>query len=150
MPPAGASATPRLAALLEGSPDMIVIVDRALGIVAASRSVRARFGGDAARGSPATGLVATDGAAALAAAVRRVAAGALAEAIDLPLAGEPGHRVSLAIEPHPDGVALFGRAACHQRRPRLAGRDLRGVARRGDRADRPLRLSRRPAHRARR
>jgi hypothetical protein len=99
----------RLAALLEGSPDMIVIVDRALNIVVASRSVRARFGHDAARGEPATGLVAADGAAVLAAAIRRVAASALAEAVDLPLAGEPGRRMSLAIEPHPDGVALFGR-----------------------------------------
>jgi PAS domain-containing protein len=99
----------RLAALLEGSPDMIVIVDRTLAIVAASRSVRARFGGDAMRGAPATGLVAPDGARALAEAIRRVAASALAEAVDLPLAGEPRRRVSLAIEPHPDGVALFGR-----------------------------------------
>jgi PAS domain-containing protein len=99
----------RLAALLEGSPDMIVIVDRALAIVAASRSVRARFGDDAMRGAPATGIVAPDAAGALAEAIRRVAASALAEAIDLPLAGEPGRRASLAIEPHPDGVALFGR-----------------------------------------
>lgn len=99
----------RLAALIEGSPDMIVIVDRALAIVAASRSVRARFGADAVRGAPATGLVAPDGAHALAEAIGRVATSALAEAIDLPLAGEPRRRVSLAIEPHPDGVALFGR-----------------------------------------
>lgn len=99
----------RLAALLEGSPDMIVIADRGLGIVAASRSVRARFGDDAARGAPVTGLVAADGAAVLAAAIRRVADGAPAEAVDLPLAGEPERGVSFAIEPHPDGVALFAR-----------------------------------------
>ena len=99
----------RLAALLDGSPDMIVIVDRDLSVVAASRSVRARLGGGEIRGALATGLVAPDGAPLLADAIRRVAATALAEAIELPLAGEPGGRVSLAIEPHPDGVALFGR-----------------------------------------
>lgn len=105
----GASDEQRLAALLEGSPDMIVIVDRALGIVAASRSVRARFGAGAARGAPITALVAPAGADLLADAIGRVAVSATAEAIELPLAGEPGARVSLAIEPHPDGVALFGR-----------------------------------------
>ncbi|THD35142.1 MAG: hypothetical protein E7773_11850 [Sphingomonas sp.] len=99
----------RLTALLDGSPDMIVIVDRALDIVGTSRSVRARFGGGDLHGAPATMLVAPDGAAALTAAIQRVIDLAVPEAIDLPLAGEPGARLSLAIEPYPDGAALFAR-----------------------------------------
>lgn len=98
----------RLAALLDGSPDMIVIVDRSLAIVAASRSVRARFGDRAESGASVTGLATND--AAFASAIRRVVASALAETIELELVGEPGHRFSFVIEPHPDGVALFGRA----------------------------------------
>jgi PAS domain-containing protein len=100
----------RVAALLDGSPGMIVIVDRGLAIVAASRSVRARFGEHAARGAPVAGLVEAESAEALTQAIARVTGSAFAETIDLAFAGDPGRRVSLTIEPHPDGVALFGRA----------------------------------------
>ena len=112
-PHAGGEAddTRRVAALLDGSPGLIVVVDRALTIVAASRSVRARFGELAAPGAPAGELVEPDSADALAQAIARVTGSALAESIDVALAGDPGRRVALAIEPHPDGVVLFGRAA---------------------------------------
>ena len=99
----------RLAALLDGSPGMIVIVGRDLAIVAASRSVRARFGDQAAPGAPVAGLAAPDSADALAQAIVRVAGSALAETVELALAGGSDHPLSLAIEPHPDGVAIFGR-----------------------------------------
>lgn len=100
----------RVAALLDGSPGMIVIVDRGLAIVAASRSVRARFSDHAAPGAPVAGLVVVEDAAPLTAAIQRVAMSTLAETIELALAGDPHRRVMLAVEPHPDGVALFGRA----------------------------------------
>jgi PAS domain-containing protein len=100
----------RVAALLDGSPGMIVVVDRAQSIAAASRSVRARFGDLAMPGAPAGELVEPDNADALAQAIARVTGSALAETIDVALAGNPGRRIALAIEPHPDGVVLFGRA----------------------------------------
>ncbi|HEX4693986.1 hypothetical protein [Sphingomonas sp.] len=103
----------RLTALLDGSPDMIVIAHPTGAIVAASRSVRARFGDDAAPGAPVAALVAADAAAALLQSIGRVAEFALAETVELTLAGEPARPVTLAIAPHPDGVALFGRDAAH-------------------------------------
>lgn len=103
----------RQAALLDGSPEMIVIADRTGAIVAASRSVRARFGERATPGASVGGLVVPDAAAMLLSAIGRVAESTLTETIELALAGEPGRPVSLAIAPHPDGVAIFGRDAAY-------------------------------------
>jgi len=103
----------RQAALLDGSPEMIVVADRTGTIVAASRSVRARFGERAAPGTPVGGLVVPDAAAMLLSAIGRVAESALTETTKLALAGEPGRPINLAIAPHPDGVAIFGRDAAY-------------------------------------
>lgn len=105
----GAGDGQRVAALLDGAPEAIVIADRGLAIMAASRSIRARFGSAAAAGAPLTGLVAPQIGPFLAQAARRVVDSAQAETIELPFAIAPDRPVSLAIEPHPDGVAIFGR-----------------------------------------
>jgi hypothetical protein len=100
--------TDRVSALLDGSPEMIVIADRHGALIAASRSVRTRFG-DPPPGSPVAALVAPEAAAPLAAAIGRVAETGLAETVELGLAGLFPSRATVAIEPHPDGVALFAR-----------------------------------------
>lgn len=101
--------TRRVTALLDAAPEAIVIADPALAIIAASRSLRARFGEAAAPGAPLAGLVAPQIGPFLAQAARRVVESAQAETIELPFAHAPDRPVLLAIEPHPDGVALFGR-----------------------------------------
>ncbi|MEO5937403.1 MAG: hypothetical protein ABIQ43_00160 [Sphingomonas sp.] len=100
----------RIAASLAGSPGLIVIVDRSLTIVAASRSVRARFGDIAAPGASVMGLVEEVDTVALASAIRRVETSGFAETIEVALTSDPGRPVALAIEPHPDGGVLFSRA----------------------------------------
>lgn len=105
------AAVPPLAALLDGSPEMIVLADQALAITATSRSVRARFGDMAAVGVPLDRLAPAHLAPILAAAAARVAHSSQAESLDLPLAHDPRRPVALAIEPYPGGVALFGRMA---------------------------------------
>lgn len=99
----------RLAALLAASPDLIVIADQRLSIIATSRPVRARLGDLAAPGAPLAGLVPPNLAPFLTQTAERVALSARAEAIELPLAGAPNRLLALAIEPHPDGIALFAR-----------------------------------------
>ena len=99
----------RLTALLDGAPEAIVIADRGLSIVAASRSIRARFGAAGAPGAPLAGLVPPHAGGFLAQAARRVLDSAEAETVELPFAVAPARPVALAIEPHPDGIALFGR-----------------------------------------
>jgi PAS domain-containing protein len=104
-----ASDRERLAALLAASPDLIVIANRQLSIIAASRPVRARLGDAAALGASLAGLVPPNLAPFLMQTAERVAASARAEAIELPLAGAPNRLLALAIEPHPDGIVLFAR-----------------------------------------
>jgi len=101
----------RLAALLDGSPEMIVIADRSLTITASSRSVRARFGDAARPGAAFETLAPPHLSPLLAAAAARVAQSSQAELIDLPLAYDPTRPVTLSIEPFPDGIAMFGRPA---------------------------------------
>lgn len=104
-----AAETGRVAALLDGSPELIVLADAMLAITAASRSVRARFGEAAMPGAPLDALAPPHLAPLLAAAATRVAQSSQAETLDLPLAHDPARPVALAIEPYPGGIALFGR-----------------------------------------
>jgi len=106
-----ADQTQRVTALLDGSPEMIVLADRSLSITAASRSARARFVEAAAAGAALESLAPPPLAPLLAAAAARVVQSAQAEAIDLPLAHDPTQPMALWIEPYPDGVAVFGRLA---------------------------------------
>jgi PAS domain-containing protein len=99
----------RLAAVLAASPDLIVIADQRLSIIATSRPVRARMGDIASPGAPLSGLVPPSLAPLLVQTAERVALSARAEAVELPLASAPGRLLALAIEPHPDGIVLFAR-----------------------------------------
>jgi hypothetical protein len=99
----------RLTALLDASPELIVLIDRSLCVIAASRSARARFGDAVATGAPIDGLAPAPLGAALTAAALRVAQSSQAETLDLPLSFDPSRSMSLALEPYPDGLALFGR-----------------------------------------
>lgn len=119
--------TKRLTALLDGSPEMIVVADRNLLITAASRPVRGRFGDAAAPGAPITGLVPAHVAAFLAQTAMRVAESAQAETVELPLLGAHDRLVALAIEPHPDGIALFGRDIGDAEALRRADDDLHAL-----------------------
>ena len=117
----------RLTALLDGSPEMIVVADRNLLITAASRPVRGRFGDAALAGAPVTGLVPPHVAGFLAQTAIRVAESAQAETVELPLLGAPDRLVALAIEPHPDGIALFGRDIGDAEALRRADNDLHAL-----------------------
>ena len=101
-------AAAELTSLLDGMREIVLLIDPAGKIIAASREAQRHFGASASAGSPVAGLGSDDGAL-LATAVERVAGAGVAEAMEIVSARRPGRRLSLAIEPTAQGVAVFAR-----------------------------------------
>lgn len=105
--PLGQAAGPALGmeALLDLTRDLIVIVDRNLVLIAASRAARRYFGEGARAGTPLPDCVRTPGAGWLIEAVQRVVASGLPEEIEI---GAPfaGRSISVTIDPMGTGACL--------------------------------------------
>ena len=105
--PLGQAAAPALGmeALLDLTRDLILIVDRNLVLIAASRAARGYFGDATRPGTPLPDLVRTPSAGWLIEAVLRVVASGLREEIEI---GAPfaGRSVSVAIDPVGAGACL--------------------------------------------
>ncbi|MGY4397953.1 PAS domain-containing protein [Sphingomonas sp. UYAg733] len=96
-----------ITALLDAVDDMVIIADADLRITAASRSARGYFGASVEPGR-AIDLIGPDAARLfLAEAIYRVAASGLDESLDLPSARYGNRSLTIAIKPHPGGVALL-------------------------------------------
>ncbi len=91
--------------LLDLMADMLLLVDRDLALIAASRAARRYFGESAQPGTPLADLLQSPNAALLIEAVRRVMASGLAEAIDI---GAPfaGRTITVAIDTVDTGACL--------------------------------------------
>ena len=100
----------RAAALLEGSPEVIIVVDPDGNVLVLGRAARALFGEGGGHSAPIAALAPAAAQPAFAAAIRRVAATGMAETIEIGLSRPVDRRMAFAIEPHPDGAVLFGRA----------------------------------------
>ncbi|MEN2791726.1 hypothetical protein ABC974_18995 [Sphingomonas oligophenolica] len=95
------------AALLDGIRDMVIVADAGLDIIAASRAARARFGSRAAIGASLLALCRQPDPGLYEAAIFRVMQSGMSETIDLPDLRYPARRLTIMIEPHATGIALF-------------------------------------------
>lgn len=99
---------PLLAAILDGTGEIVIVADAAGRIVATSRAARAHFGTLAASGEAITALTGEATRPILAEALARVAASGIGDRIELPSATRPLRHLALALSAFADGIVLFG------------------------------------------